>query len=97
LRKTKKLFLCQTSNNGLDIKSQGSENKKVKGKQEARLPFKQETLRETKNLKLILKETTLVSQLDGPRRTASLKESKYYTVFIDCCTKMCWIYFSSHS
>jgi len=29
----------------------------------------------------------------GPQRTTSLKESKYYIIFVDDFTRMCWIYF----
>ena len=56
------------------------------GKQ-ARLPFKQSTWRATEKLQLIH------TDLAGPQRTALLKESKYYIIFIDDFTKMCWIYF----
>jgi len=56
------------------------------GKQ-ARLPFKQVTCRATEKLQLIH------TDMAGPRRTASLKESKYYIVSIDDYTKMCLIYF----
>ena len=56
------------------------------GKQ-ARLPFKQATWRATEKLKLIH------TNLAGPHRTPSLKGSKYYIVFTDDYTRMCWIYF----
>ena len=56
------------------------------GKQ-ARLPFKQSTWRATEKLQLIH------TDLAGPQRTALLKESKYYIIFIDDFTRMCWIYF----
>jgi len=56
------------------------------GKQ-ARLPFKQSTWRATEKLQLIH------TNLAKPQRTTSLKESKYYIIFIDDFTRMCWIYF----
>jgi len=55
------------------------------GKQ-ARLPFKQAAWRATEKLKLIH------TDLAGPQRTPSLKESKYYIIFIDDFTRMCWIF-----
>ncbi|RHN79907.1 putative RNA-directed DNA polymerase [Medicago truncatula] len=56
------------------------------GKQ-VRLPFTQATWRATEKLQLIH------TDLAGPQRTTSLNESKYYIVFIDDYTRMCWIYF----
>lgn len=56
------------------------------GKQ-ARLPFKQASWRATEKLQLIH------TDLAGPQRIASLNESKYYIIFIDDFTRMCWIYF----
>lgn len=52
-----------------------------------RLPFKQSNWRATEKLQLIH------TDLAGPQRTASLKESKYYIIFIDDFSRMCWIYF----
>ena len=56
------------------------------GKQ-TKLPFKQASWRATERLQLIH------TDLAGPQRTASLKESKYYIIFIDDFSRMCWIYF----
>ncbi|KAK9088025.1 hypothetical protein Syun_030419 [Stephania yunnanensis] len=56
------------------------------GKQ-TRLPFKQATWRATKRMQLIH------TDLAGPQRTPSLNGSKYYIIFIDDHTRMCWIYF----
>ncbi|CAJ2637049.1 unnamed protein product [Trifolium pratense] len=57
------------------------------GKQ-TRLPFPKELAwRATERLQLIH------TDVGGPMRTPSLNESKYYIVFIDDNTRMCWIYF----
>lgn len=56
------------------------------GKQ-TRLPFQQATWRATEKLQLIHTDVC------GPQRTPSLNGSKYYIVFIDDFTRMCWIYF----
>ena len=56
------------------------------GKQ-ARFPFQKSSWRATEKLQLI--HTDLV----GPQRTPSLKGSKYYIIFIDDFTRICWIYF----
>jgi len=56
------------------------------GKQ-TRLPFPKSTWRVTKKLQLIH------TDLGGPQRTPSLKGSRYYIIFIDDLTRMCWIYF----
>ena len=56
------------------------------GKQ-ARLPFQKYAWRATEKLQLIH------TDLAGPQRTPPLKGSKYYIIFIDDFTRMCWIYF----
>ena len=56
------------------------------GKQ-VRLPFQQVTWRATAKLQLIH------TNLCGQQRTSSLNGSKYYIIFIDDFTRMCWIYF----
>ena len=56
------------------------------GKQ-ARLPFQKSIWRAIEKLQLI--HTDVV----GSQRTPSLKGSKYYVIFIDDFTLMCWIYF----
>lgn len=56
------------------------------GKQ-ARIPFKNATWRATEKLQLIH------TDLARPIKTPSLNGSKYYIVFIDDYTRMCWIYF----
>ncbi|CAL5381550.1 unnamed protein product [Camellia sinensis] len=56
------------------------------GKQ-SRLPFPKKAWRASQKLQLIH------TDLGGPQRTPSLKGSKYYIVFIDDLTRMCWIYF----
>ena len=56
-------------------------------RKQARLPFKHASWRVTEKLQLIHTDLT------GPQRTPSLKESKYYIIFIDDFTRMCWIYF----
>ena len=54
------------------------------GKQ-ARLPFQKSVWRAIEKLQLI--NTDLV----GPQRTPSLKGSKYYIIFIDDFTRMCYV------
>ena len=56
------------------------------GKQ-SRLPFLVATWRATKKLQLIH------TDVGGPQRTPSLKGSRYYIIFVDDLTRMCWIYF----
>ena len=56
------------------------------GKQ-ARFPFKESTWRATEKLQLIH------SDLCGPQATPSLNGSRYFIIFIDDYTRMCWIYF----
>jgi transposase InsO family protein len=57
------------------------------GKQ-TRLPFPRKSAwRATERLQLIH------TDVGGPMRTPSLNGSKYYIVFIDDYTRMCWIYF----
>ena len=56
------------------------------GKQ-AKLPFQKKAWRA--NMKLQLIHTDVV----GPHKAPSLNRSKYYIVFIDNYTRMCWIYF----
>ncbi|KAK9119163.1 hypothetical protein Scep_017256 [Stephania cephalantha] len=56
------------------------------GKQ-TRLPFKQATWRATEKLKLIH------TDVFGPYNTPSLNGSKYFLIFIDDYSRMCWIYF----
>ena len=56
------------------------------GKQ-SRLPFKQSTWRATEKLKLIHTDVA------GPHKTPSLNGSRYFLIFIDDYSRMCWIYF----
>lgn len=56
------------------------------GKQN-RLPFAHSTWRASKKLQLIHTDVA------GPQRTPSLQGSRYYILFIDDFTRMCWIYF----
>lgn len=56
------------------------------GKQ-SRLPFQKSSWRASEKLQLIH------TDLAGPQRTPSLKGSKYYIIFVDDFTCMCWIYF----
>ncbi|KAL4318060.1 hypothetical protein GQ457_18G019390 [Hibiscus cannabinus] len=56
------------------------------GKQN-RKPFPKSTWRATHKLQLIHTDVA------GPQRTPSLKGSRYYIVFIDDFTRMCWIFF----
>lgn len=57
------------------------------GKQ-TRLPFpKNQSRRSTKKLELIH------SDVCGPMRTPTLSGSKYFMLFIDDLTRMCWVYF----
>ena len=52
-----------------------------------RLPFSQTSWRASQKLQLIH------TDLGGPQPELSLKGSRYYIVFIDDFTRMCWIYF----
>ena len=52
-----------------------------------RFPFKESSWRATKKLQLIH------SDLCGPQSTPSLNGNKYFIIFIDDYTRMCWIYF----
>lgn len=56
------------------------------GKQ-TRFPFKSSAWKLTKKLQLIH------TDLCGPQRTPTLNGSRYYIIFIDDLTRMCWIYF----
>ena len=56
------------------------------GKQ-SRLPFKNATWRAVEKLQLIHTDVA------GPHRTPSLKGSRYFLIFIDDYSRMCWIYF----
>ena len=56
------------------------------GKQ-VRFPFKESTWRATEKLQPIH------SDLCGPQATPSLNGSRYFIIFIDEYTRMCWIYF----
>lgn len=56
------------------------------GKQ-SRLPFPKSNWRATRKLQLIH------TDVGGPLKTPSLKGSRYYVIFIDDLTRMCWIYF----
>jgi hypothetical protein len=59
------------------------------GKQ-SRKPFPKVTWRATKKLQLIH------TDIAGPQRTPSLNGSRYYAVFIDDFSRMCWIFFLKH-
>ena len=56
------------------------------GKQ-TRLPFKQAFWRATEKIQLIHND------LAGPHKTPSLNGSRYFLIFIDDYSRMCWIYF----
>jgi hypothetical protein len=56
------------------------------GKQN-RKPFPKSTYRSTQKLQLIHTDVA------GPLSTSSLKGSRYYILFIDDFTRMCWIFF----
>ena len=56
------------------------------GKQ-SRLPFKQAFWRAIEKLKLIHID------LSGPHKTPYLNGSRYFLIFIDDYSRMCWIYF----
>lgn len=56
------------------------------GKQ-TRLPFKKSTWRATEKLQLIH------TDLCGPQVIPSLNGNRYFIIFIDDYTRMCWIYF----
>lgn len=56
------------------------------GKQ-SRKPFPKSSWRATQKLQLVH------TDVGGPQRTPSLQGSRYYILFIDDFTRMCWIYF----
>ncbi|KAK9142430.1 hypothetical protein Syun_011830 [Stephania yunnanensis] len=56
-------------------------------RKQTRLPFKQATWRATEKLKLIH------TDVSRPHISPSLNGSKYFLIFIDNYSRMCWIYF----
>ncbi|GLU17722.1 hypothetical protein SLE2022_340780 [Rubroshorea leprosula] len=56
------------------------------GKQ-ARLPFPNKASRAVEKLQLVH------SDICGPMKVSSLNESKYFLIFIDDFSRMCWVYF----
>ena len=55
---------------------------------QSRLPFpKNQAWRATQKLQLIH------TDICGPMRTPSLSENKYFVLFIDDLTRMCWVWF----